>query len=508
MITTTNPRTGISFETEINETSAQETDSIATMASLACGGLDRLGREGRAQLLEGIAQSLESRRDELVQTADQESGLGTARLDGELTRAIFQFSMFAGALREGSYLEAIIDHAGDAPTGPPVPDVRRMLVPIGPVVVFGASNFPFAFSVAGGDTASALAAGCPTILKAHDSHPLTSLRSFEAIASAMQTHGAPRGSVNIVFGQEAARQLVSDPLIKAVSFTGSLTTGQMLLGLVNDREEPIPFYGELSSINPLIVTAEAARMRSSEIAQGLFSSLTGSGGQLCTKPGIVFVPSGTGGDSVVNALGELTSASHGQLLLNKRIAEAFTTIADRLIANGARLGNRGESDPAEDGFFVAPTLLTTTADELSHELAEECFGPLLVVARYESLSQVGEAFNRIPSSLTATIHAEDSEGDDIVDLTNMLAKGVGRIIYNGYPTGVRVCWAQNHGGPWPSTNSLHTSVGVTAIRRFLRPFAWQDPPVSVLPAELRDGPIQIPRRVDGALVLPTDQNSR
>ncbi len=377
-----------------------------------------------------------------------------------------------------------------------------MLLPIGPVAVFGASNFPFAFSVAGGDTASALAAGCPVLIKAHDSHPLTSQYSFEALVSALADAGAESAAA-LIFGQDAAGRLVRHPLVQAVSFTGSLATGKILMGLINQRETPIPFYGELSSLNPLVVTPGAATARGEEIARGLFGSVTGSGGQLCTKPGLAFVPPGPDGDRVVETLAALTRDGQGQVLLNERIAGSYDEIAARLGAEASLLA-RGEE--TGDGFVVPPTLLTTTAEELTDELTEECFGPLVVVARYDDTEEVVAAFEKLPASLTATIHAEpEAEQKVVATLSQAVEPLVGRLVYNGYPTGVRVSWAQHHGGPWPATNSQHTSVGVTAIRRFLRPFVWQDAPEAVLPAELREGGTDIPPRVDGRLVLAEGQ---
>ncbi|MGN6129250.1 MAG: aldehyde dehydrogenase (NADP(+)) [Nocardioidaceae bacterium] len=498
MITTTNPRTSTTTEIEVEETSTTEVNRLVAQAQQAAAGLERLGREGRARLLEAIADALEGSREELVRTAGDETGLAEQRLNGELTRSAFQFRMFAEAVREGSYLEAMIDHAGQTPLGPG-PDLRRMLLPIGPVAVFGASNFPFAFSVAGGDTASALAAGCPVVIKAHPSHPLTSLRSYEAIETALRATEAPEGAASLVFGQDAGGALVSHPLVRAVSFTGALSTGRVLQDLINHRDDPIPFYGELSSLNPFVVTAGAARVRAGEIAQGLFTSVTGSGGQLCTKPGIAFVPTGADGDAVVEQLGVLVEQGEGHVLLNARIHEAYDAIADRLVAGGAPVAARGPK-PDGAGFVVPPTLLTTRAADLTEALTEECFGPLVVVARYDEVKDVATAVDRMPSSLTATVHAEDEETDLLVDLSRILEPHAGRLVFNGYPTGVRVSWAQHHGGPWPSTNSQHTSVGVTAIRRFLRPFVWQSAPEGILPEELHEDYRRIPRRVDGALV--------
>jgi len=503
MISTTNPLTGVSTATDIEATSAAEVDRLASRAQQAAFDFAARGREWRARMLEAIADSLESDRDLLVRAADQETGLGVTRLSGELTRSIFQFRLFADALREGSYVEAMIDQATETALGV-APDLRRMLVPIGPVAVFGSSNFPFAFSVAGGDSASALAAGCPVVLKAHSSHPLTSLRSFEAMSSGLASAGAPEGTIGLVFGRAAGSLLVAHPAIKAVGFTGSLAAGKALQLAIDHRDEPIPFYGELSSINPLVITANAADTRWAQIAQGLFTSFTGSAGQLCTKPGIAFVPAGEAGDHLVEAIRGLVEQAQGQVLLNTRILDAYRDISARLIKRGAVLAARTATATETGGFLAAPTLLTTRAIHLTDEVTEECFGPLIVVARYQTLEELDNAFGRLPNSLTATIHAEDDEPELLSELTSRLSRRSGRIVYNEFPTGVRVSWAQHHGGPWPATNSLHTSVGVTAIRRFLRPFVWQNAPQSVLPAELRDGPVPVPRRLNGRIILPAE----
>lgn len=504
MITTTNPRTGVSAATDLEATSATEVDHIAERAQQVAFEFAARGREGRARMLDAIADSFDAGREVLVQTADSETGLGVPRLNGELSRSIFQFRLFAEALREGSYIEAMIDQATETALGA-APDLRRMLVPLGPIAVFGSSNFPFAFSVAGGDTAAALAAGCPVVSKAHSSHPLTSLRSFEALSAGLAEADAPDCTIGLVFGQAAGRLLVAHPAIKAVGFTGSLAAGKALQSVINDRDEPIPFYGELSSLNPLVITANAADARSAQIAQGLFTSFTGSAGQLCTKPGIAFVPTGEAGDSLVEAIRDLVEQAEGQVLLNRRIFDAYQEISERLInRGGAIVAARTATATATGGFLAAPTLLTTSATNMTDELTEECFGPLIVVARYENLEELELAFRQLPNSLTATVHVEDDEPELLKEITDRLAPRSGRIVYNGFPTGVRVSWAQHHGGPWPATNSLHSSVGVTAIRRFLRPFVWQDAPQSVLPEELRDGPVSVPRRLDGRILLPAE----
>lgn len=499
-LSTTDPTTGESRPTDIGRTPDGEVDRLATAAASAFGPLVALGRKGRAVLVERMAEGLESRRAELVDIAIEETGLAEARLDGELTRSIFQLRLFADVLREGSYLEATIDHAGATPVGPG-PDLRRMLAPIGPIAVFGSSNFPFAFSVPGGDTASALAAGCPVILKAHGSHPLTSRLAFEVLSAAATAAGAPAGTIGIVYGTEAGAALVAHPHIRAVGFTGSLGGGEALLAIIERRPEPIPFYGELSSVNPLIVTRGAAAARASDIATGLFASFTGSAGQFCTKPGVAFIPAGEQGDILVSDLSRYAREAAGQPLLNRRILDSYGEIRDRLTGHGGA-ETLVAGSPQGAGFSVTPTVLQIDADRVTPAVTEEAFGPLVVVVRYRDQDDLARGLAAVPRSLTVTIHAEDDESDELAAIHSRVIERAGRVVVNGYPTGVRVAWAQHHGGPWPSTNSLHTSVGPTAIRRFLRPIAWQSAPDDLLPEELRDGPASVPRRVDGRIELP------
>ena len=498
MLTSTDPRTGRARPTGIDATDAAGVATTAAAASTAFAVTRWSTREWRAGLLDAIADALESHREELTGVADRETGLGAARLAGEVGRSAFQFRLFADALREGSYVEATIDHAETTELGPQ-PEIRRMLVPIGPVAVFGSSNFPFAFSVAGGDTASALAGGNTVVLKAHGSHLETSARSFEVISDAAAGYGAPAGVIGIVYGTEAGRVLVADPHIRAVGFTGSLNAGQALIDIISHRVEPIPFYGELSSLNPLVITPAAAAARADGIAEGLFGSYTLGAGQFCTKPGVAFIPVGADGDRIVAGLVERTTAANTQVLLNERIATSFGEIRDQLIAAGAAsIAVAGAVDTS--GFTASPTVLAIDAPDLSPAVAEEAFGPLVVLARYDDPEEIYAALDAVPDSLTATIHHEP--GEPIDELVRELAPRAGRIVFNGYPTGVRVSWGQHHGGTWPSTNSQHTSVGVSAIRRFLRPIAFQGAPESVLPRELREENVDgIPRRVDGRLRL-------
>ncbi|MFE7416182.1 aldehyde dehydrogenase (NADP(+)) [Rhodococcus sp. NPDC057529] len=496
----TDPRTGTTLDPVADTTTPEQVDQLATAAAAAFTELRRLGRGFRAELLDALAAAVESRRDDLIATASRETGFNDTKLGGELTRTVFQFRFFADVVRDGGYLEATIDPAADTGMGPR-PDLRRLLVPVGPVAVFGASNFPFAFSVLGGDTASAVAAGSPVIVKAHGSHPATSLLSFEILRDAATAAGAPAGTFGIVFGTQGGADLVAHEAITAVGFTGSLSGGKALLEIINARPEPIPFYGELSSINPVIVTAAAAAERGEDIGRGLIASITVGSGQLCTKPGLVLVPTGPDGDRLVAAARAAVAEVPAQILLNKRIFDSYTTDTDTL-------GTRGEithataGHPAEAGYAVASKLFETDVDDLTTGLVDEIFGPVTVVVRYDAGSatkDVTRALDTLHHALTATLHIGSGETELAGQLLAVVEPRAGRVIFNGFPTGVAVSWAQTHGGPWPSTNSIHTSVGATAIRRFLRPVTFQDAPEAVLPEELRDGFTQIPRRIDGVL---------
>ncbi|NWL31980.1 aldehyde dehydrogenase (NADP(+)) [Paenarthrobacter nitroguajacolicus] len=497
----TNPYTGVRLDPVAEEDSPFDVDRIVESAGKAFSYLESIGRTGRAGLLHVLADSLDLNAEELIKAADEETGIGPARLTGELKRASYQMRFFAEVLLEGSYLEATIDTAGDTPMGPR-PDLRRILQPIGPVAVFGSSNFPFAFSVIGGDTASALATGCPVVLKAHSSHPRTSKISYDIMAAATTNYGAPEGILGIVFGQKAGTALVSHPLIQAVGFTGSLGGGAALMEAISRRPQPIPFYGELSSLNPLIVTPNAASERGADIGAGLATSITTSAGQLCTKPGIVFVPQGDDGDILVSRLADDLAVSTVSPLLNRRIFESYAAITGALEdQNHVERVATGKS-PAEEGFRVTPVVYSIDVSRLRRETVEECFGPSAIIVRYGTLPDLELALPMIEDSLTMTVHLGDGDDDLARRLTELGRARAGRIIYNGYPTGVSVSWAQTHGGPWPSTNSLHTSVGATAVRRFLRPVTYQDAPGSVLPDELKDGNLTVPTRVNGQLNLP------
>lgn len=510
MITSMNPRTGAPAGEELEETSPEEVAARCREAAQAAAGLEALGRHGRARMLQAMADALEARRQEAVALADLETALGGARLEGELTRTTFQLRFFAEVLEDGAYLEATIDHAGPSPMGPR-PDLRRLLRPLGPVAVFGASNFPFAFSVPGGDTASALAAGCPVVVKGHEAHPRTSLLCAEALAEGAARSGAGEHAVAVVLGVEAGRRLVLDPSIAGVGFTGSLAGGRLLHELAATRPSPIPFYGELGALNALIVCPGAAAQRPEEIAAGLSGSFTLGAGQFCTKPGLALVPAGPAGDALVAALAAEVASKPSQAMLSARVANGFLDGSGRLrqVASSRALAE-GRPPDSSEGWWSTPLLLEVGPGALEGTVLEECFGPVLVLVRYASGEQLLQLVDRLGPALAAAVHAEVRTGPDglggedaslAADLLERLTRKVGRIVWNGYPTGVAVSWAMHHGGPYPATTDpLHSSVGASAIRRWLRPVAYQDVPEALLPPEVRD---ELPagerllRRVDG-----------
>lgn len=439
----------------------------------------------RARWLRAVADSLDANAQELVTLADEETHLGEPRLSGEVTRTTNQLRLFAEVVTEGSYLEAVIDHARPDAT-PPQPDLRRMLRPLGPVAVFAASNFPFAFSVAGGDTASALAVGCPVVVKAHPAHPELSRRTATVVQEALARSGAPAGVFGLVEGFDAGPELVQHPAMTAVAFTGSTAGGRVLFDLAAGRPDPIPFYGELGSINPVVIFPAADDQRGTELAAGLVTSMSLGAGQFCTKPSVVFVPRSSKTESALNV--EATALQ----MLTPAIRAAFDRGVDDLLTTpGVELVGGGRGGPlvaaADAATVIANPKLVRT----------EVFGAVTLLVRYDHAS-LPAALDSLEASLTATIHAEST--DDISAVVSKLERLAGRVLFDGWPTGVAVTWSQHHGGPWPATTSQFTSVGATAVRRFLRPIAYQNAPEALLPPALQErNPLGIPRRVDGAL---------
>jgi NADP-dependent aldehyde dehydrogenase len=504
-----NPKTGQARVSDGSETTSAEVAAICERAAVAAPILADLGRAGRADLLEACARELEGRAGELVAVAEEETALGVDRLGGELRRTSFQFRLFASMLREGSYLGASIDHATETPIGH-FPDLRRTLVPIGPVAVFGSSNFPFAFSVPGGDTAAALAAGCPVVIKAHPAHPATSQEAFGCLRAAAKLVGAPADAIALVHGQQAGIDLVNDPSIRAVAFTGSEAGGRRLFDIASRRAQPIPFYGELGSINPVIVTPTAAGRRGRQIAEGFIASMTAGYGQFCTKPGLLLVPEDAG--TILDTLARSFEDGGQGWSLTADIMRRYQDGVDRLGEEpGVDVLAKAEH-AGREGFAVAATLFSTGVERLSAPgtaILDECFGPVAVVLRYSGTDSLLDALPSLPGGLTASIHAEREDHALARRLVDTLSRRVGRIVWNAFPTGVAVSWSMTHGGPYPATtNALHTSVGPTSVGRFLRPVTFQDVPQELLPDELRDeGATVSARRVDGAVRLADDSGA-
>ncbi|NEB01373.1 aldehyde dehydrogenase (NADP(+)) [Streptomyces sp. SID13726] len=497
------PRTGKQREQVAVEATAQEVDAAVRAAHDARASLT--DRTVRAAFLRTAADRLQAAKDQLVEAADAETALGPVRLTGELARTSFQLRAFADIVDEGEFLGVVINHPDDTAT-PPIPDLRRYKVPLGVVAVYSASNFPFAFSVAGGDTASALAAGNPVVVKAHPDHPALSELVAAVLRRAADEHGIPAGVVGLVHGFDAGIELIKHPLVAAAGFTGSVRGGRALFDAAAARPTPIPFHGELGSLNPVVITEEAAAERAEAIGAGLAGSMTLGVGQFCVKPGLVLVPSGAAGDGLVKSLTDAVSDTDAGVLLDHRMRDNFVAgVAERV-------GLEGVDSPVTPGaggeHTVSPGFLTVVADKLVSEgaydlLLEECFGPVTVVVRYEDDTQARAVLSRLPGNLTATVHlsageaAGEGRGAEILAELTPLA---GRVLVNGWPTGVAVAAAQHHGGPYPATTSTSTSVGGTAIERWLRPVAYQNAPEALLPPELRDdNPLGLPRRIDNRL---------
>jgi NADP-dependent aldehyde dehydrogenase len=491
------PRTGEPGPSYEEASPADVRAAVEAAAAVHRSGALR-DRAERAALLRGAAARLRAAGDEIVAVCEAETGLPVVpRLRSELERTCGQLEAFAAIVDTGDECEAIIDHPDPDAKPIPRPDVRRMLVPIGPVAVFGASNFPLAFSTAGGDTASALAAGCPVIVKGHPSHPGTGELVARELAAAVADAGLPAGTFAHVpaAGVEVGEALVDAPEIAAVGFTGSFAGGKALFDRAARREAPIPVYAEMGSINPIVITEAALRERADEIAEGLTASVSSFGGQLCTKPGVVFVPTGAEGDAFAADLAARLDAADPQVLLNERLRDALHAAVGRLGQHARRLGQAPA--PGGPGFRHQPAAYEAPAEQLTPELLEEHFGPVVLLLRHGSREELLAALEQIEGQLTGSVHAQP--GEDVADVVTALGERAGRVVFNGFPTGVAVTFGMHHGGPFPATTSpLHTSVGMTAARRFLRPVAFQDAPEDVLPPELReDNPLGIRRRVDG-----------
>ncbi len=483
------------------EATKVEVQQAVDAAAAAFSHYRQTGIEERAAFLETIAEELDLLNDDFIQVVMQESGLPEARIRGERQRTSNQMRLFAKVLRRGDFLGARIDTALPERQPLPRPDIRQYRIGLGPVAVFGASNFPLAFSVAGGDTASALAAGCPVVVKAHPGHPATSELAAGVIVRAIRRCNLHEGLFGMLFGNMIGADLVKAPGIKAVAFTGSLQAGRALCELAAQRPEPIPVFAEMSSINPVILLPGALQQRSGLIAAGLAASATLGSGQFCTKPGLVIGFKGEAFDHFCGQLAEAFGEKAPAVMLNRDILKNYDDGIDRLLRlPGVKRLNGGTllENRAAPAVFLADSSLLC---DQNHPLEREVFGPATVLVAVSDRQELMELLPRLHGHLTASLFAEQNELGDCLPLIEALETRVGRIIFNDYPTGVEVCDAMVHGGPYPATSdSRTTSVGSLAIDRFLRPVCYQGYPDDLLPAPLKNAnPQRLLRLINGKL---------
>src|SRR5580658_5305145 len=497
------PATGDQLEPAYRCATVEDLNAAADLADEAFAAFGKLSGQEKGRFLRSIAAGIEAISPELIERAHKETALPEARLKGEAARTMNQLKLFAQVIEEGSWVNARIDPAQPDRTPLPRSDIRSMMRPLGPVAVFGASNFPLAFSVAGGDTAAAFAAGNPVIVKAHHAHPGTSEMVGQVIAHSVKECGLPPGVFALLFaaGTEIGAALVDHPKIKAVGFTGSLAAGKALMQRAAARPEPIPCFMEMSSVNPFFVLPDALYSRGEEIARGLFGSFTLGVGQFCTKPGLIFLPRDVTGNIFVDELKVQVEKAGAAAMLTEGIAKSY-----RSGVAGRQASVETVAQAPWDGAgsnCAAPVIMQVGARDLLREpeLATEIFGPSALVIRYDSREELLELARSLEGQLTATLHGSERDLAEFVDLIAILERKAGRLIVNGFPTGVEVCHAMVHGGPYPATSdSRATSVGTYSIYRFVRPVCYQDFPQAALPEELKDAnPLGIMRLIDGQL---------
>jgi NADP-dependent aldehyde dehydrogenase len=500
-----NPATNEQLDPAYSLLTEDQLRTATAAAAEAYASFSTLDPETHAGFLEAVADNIEAIGEDLINRAGQETGLPSARLQGERARTTGQLRLFATVVRTGDFRGVRIDPAIPDRTPLPRADIRQRQIPLGPVAVFGASNFPFAFSTAGGDTASALAAGCPVVFKAHNAHPGTGELVGQAVVKAVKDFGLHPGVFSLVYGPGASigQALVADPAIKAVGFTGSQSAGVALMRTAAARPEPIPVYAEMSSLNPVFVFDGALKGDVDALAQQYVTSVTASSGQLCTSPGLLFAPEGEAGDKLAAAVARAVSACAGQTMLTEGIAGSWNAGTEALgSATGVDLigkGLEGETENAPAPAIFGTQLRDFVTNEVLHE---EIFGAASLVIRYTSTQDLIEAISRLEGQLTASLQLTEEDYRTAAPLIPALEQKVGRIIINGWPTGVEVGHAMVHGGPFPATSdSRTTSVGTLAINRFLRPVAYQNIPQELLPEALQDAnPWHLNRRIDGEVV--------
>jgi alpha-ketoglutaric semialdehyde dehydrogenase len=498
-----NAATGAPLEGDFKCATQEEIENALDAAEQAHLIYKNISRADKVSFLNAIADEIELIKESLVKRASEESGLPVGRLEGEVGRTTGQLRMFANQAAEGSWVKATIDQA--MPDRKPMPrsDIRRMLVPIGPVVVFGASNFPLAFSVAGGDTASALAAGCPVIVKAHPAHPGTSALVGAAISKAVQKAGLPSGVFSLLFddGHQVGAALVKHPKVKAVTFTGSFKGGMALLQIAQQRSIPIPVFAEMGSVNPVILLPGILEQKAEQTAAAYASSITLGAGQFCTNPGLIFAVKSPGLDLFIGKLSEQISNTPSATMLTAGIHHNYQKLSQEVLSEeGVALVSTSDvlnSDLVNQSLATVASV-SASAFISNPKLQEEIFGPYSLLVIADNIDQLQAATAVLGGQLTITIMADKGELANYKDFINKLTDKTGRLILNGVPTGVEVCAAMQHGGPFPATNdNRFTSVGSSAVYRFVRPVAWQDWDQELLPDELKDGnPLGIFRIVD------------
>lgn len=495
--------TGEALPYRFHQATEAEVDAAARAAEAAYLTYRQVSPEQRAQFLSAIADEIDALGDDFVQLVCRETALPAARIQGERGRTSGQLRLFASVLRRGDFYGARIDRA--LPTRQPLPraDIRQYRIGVGPVAVFGASNFPLAFSTAGGDTAAALAAGCPVVVKAHSGHMATADFMANAILRAAQHTGMPSGVFNMLFGNGVGEWLVKHPAIQAVGFTGSLKGGRALYDMAAARPQPIPVFAEMSSINPVIVLPEALKARGAKIAEELTASVTMGCGQFCTNPGLVIGIRSPAFSDFLHAFATKMADQSAQTMLNAGTLASYAKGVERLHGHPAihhLAGQPQQGRQAWPQLFQADIALLTQRDEL---LQEEVFGPTSIVIEAADAAELHKALAGLQGQLTATLIGEGNDLTGCSELLALLEQKVGRVLFNGYPTGVEVCDAMVHGGPYPATSDARgTSVGSLAIERFLRPVCYQNCPDGLLPDALKNAnPLGIMRLLDG-------QNSR
>ena len=491
------PSTGLELPGEFYSANISEVNAAMELADKAFAAYRDTGKDKKAAFLRSIADEILALGDELIERAMAESGLPAARLQGERGRTTGQLNMYANLLEEGSWVEAIIDTA--IPDRQPLPriDIRKMMVPIGPAVVFGASNFPMAFSVAGGDTCSALAAGCPVVVKAHPAHPGTSALVAGAIKKAAEMHNMPNGVFSILYddGYTIGEALVKHPKTKIVTFTGSLKGGMALVNMAKERDEPIPVFAEMGSTNPIIFLPKALENRAEELAK-LAAAITNNAGQFCTQPGLLLGVKSLGLDKFKKALSIAIAEVNSATMLTPGIAANFNKLTKEMITgSGVSVIAKSEkldTTKINQGIAVV-TEISATAFLADEKYREEVFGPYSMLVEADDMVQLEQVLNTLHGQLTASIMAEEDELPNYKSITDKLANLAGRVILNGPPTGVEVGNAIQHGGPYPATSdSRFTSVGTGAIKRFVRPVCWQNWSEALLPDELKtSNPLKI-----------------